>query len=148
MSPGSTADPDDKIRRFVYLTRRIKELEGALDPLKREREELQEDLQTIFARRGTQRVTVDGYTLYVERKIYASYPLGREAAILALKESGHEEYVKEDFNHNSVSALIRDLVTPGVDEQDDGTDGSNRLPDEWHQRLGFVEQFKVKAVRS
>jgi hypothetical protein len=135
-----------KVQRFVYLTRRIKELEDELGPLEKEREDLEPLVQAEFAKSGVKNLNIDGYTIYVERKLWAKYP-SREEAIEALKATGHEEYVYADFNHNSVSALVREIVK-GEEGEKDATDGSSRLPEEWQGKLGFVEKFKAKAVRA
>ena len=141
-----------RLRRFVELRKEVERLEEALGPKKKELERLQAKLQDDFAKSGMQRITVDGFTVYLHRQIWATYPMGRPAAVAALKEAGFDEFVKEDFNHQSVSSMVRRLVS-GEDDADpadseDGTDGRTRLPREFVGAIDFTEQFSVRAQRA
>jgi hypothetical protein len=141
---------NNRLRRFVALTRQIEELKAELAPLEKERKTLQERLQTDFAQGGVRRVTVDGFTVYLHRSVYASYPEGKDAAKDALRASGHEEYLAVDFNHQSVSALVRDLLKAEADESPDdlSSDPEERLPEEWRGKLSFSEKYDVRTSRA
>lgn len=141
----------DKLRRFVQLTRDIAEKQEELDPLVAEREQLEEELQTEFAKTGVGSMRVDGYTVYLEKRIWASYPQGKDAAKQALLDAGLEEYVKTDFSHQSVSSFVsRAIKGEDTDASDVDAlkDPDLRLPPEFKGRLGYTEKFKVKAKRS
>lgn len=141
---------DDLIREFVEVTDKINQLEDQLAPLVKRRKEMQDALQTEFARSGSKRTNMGGYTVYVAHEIWASYPNGQEAAMEALQATGHHEYIKPGFNHQSVSSLVRKLVKGEDDSSDDELidDPKKRLPPEWIGRLEFTEKFPVKAVKA
>ena len=130
-----------KLRRFVKLTKDKKKHEAALDKIKKELEGLNETLLTQFAQTGTQRTTVDGMTVYLGKRTWASYPQGRGEAIKALREAGLDDYVKEDFNHQSLSSYVASAT------KDDDPDAEG-LPEEFKGRIEASDVYTIKAVQA
>jgi hypothetical protein len=126
----------EKLQRLVELERQIDDLEEQLAPLTKERKKLRETLLNQWVEFGAQRTTMNGYTIYLERKVWGSYPQGKAAAIDALQEAGMGEYVNPDFQHQSVSKLVRELEKEG------------QMPPGFAGRIEAAEVFTLKAVKA
>lgn len=136
---------EEKLARFVAKTKRRKELEEELSTIKEELEGLESTLRQQFAQGGVQRITVDGMTVYLHRAVRAKYA-DKAAAVQALLDSGHDDYVKPDFNFNSVSSLISDLT--GAKDKGRIALDLDGLPPEWAGRLEPAEHYSVRAVKA
>jgi hypothetical protein len=125
-------------RQFAELQRRKGEVKAELDDIDRKLERLQPQLLEEFSKTGIPRIPVDGYTVYLHRDLRARVPEGasKEEACEALKAAGHGIYVEPGFNHNSVSALFRELDKNGEE-----------IPSELKGKLEPVEIFTVRARR-
>jgi len=128
----------DELKRFVALEERRRQLEAEIDTLKAEAAELEQALMPQFEQAGIERVSVDGRTVYVERKLWAKARDGDKAAVCkALKRCRLGDYVEETFNTNSVSAYIRELDREG-----------RPLPASLREVLEVSEVFKLRTRRS
>ena len=104
----------DELRRYVALEERRRKLEAEIDTIKAEVAELEQRLLPQFEQGGLQRVSIDGRTVYIERKLWARAKDGNKAAVCkALKRCHLGDYVEETFNTNSLSAYIRELDREG-----------------------------------
>ena len=124
------------VREFIDLTAQQRDLEAQLASVNEKLAPFQDKLLVEWQKiPGFQRTSLAGWTVYLERKVWAQYPEGRAAAIEALKEAGlAKDYVKEDFNHQSLSSYVREA--------------EDELPDEFEGKIRPVEVFKIKAVRA
>lgn len=131
-----------RARRFAELKKRIDKLEEELGPLKDEYEQLADPdgaMMREFMQSGLQRLSVDGVTIYLHRQVWAKAVAGTDAACDALVASGDGVYVKPGYNHQSVSARVRELYGDGMDP--------DWQPPEWKGVIDAVEVYKLKAVR-
>ena len=104
----------DELKRFVALEERRRQLEAEIDTIKAEVAELEQRLLPQFEQGGLQRVSIDGRTVYVERRIWAKARDGNKSAVCrALKRCHLGDYVEETFNTNSLSAYVRELERDG-----------------------------------
>jgi hypothetical protein len=103
----NTAD----LKEFVALEQRKAGLKAELATVQERLTELNESLTQQFADDGMTKTTIDGRTVYV-RNTLRVYPLPdqRANAVEALKACGLGMYVREDFNTQSVEAVLRDLI--------------------------------------
>jgi len=63
-----------------------------------------------FERNGLEKVSIDGRTVYLERKLWAKAKDGDKAAMCkALKRAHLGDFVEQTFNTNSLSAYVREL---------------------------------------
>lgn len=110
-----TSDSDTQIdienmRRYVALTQRKRAAEGEVDELKRELARLESKLLEDFERAGVDSMRIDGMTVYPHRQLFANARDGdKERAVEALRACGLDDYVKEQFNTQSLSAYVREL---------------------------------------
>jgi len=128
----------DELKRFVALEERRHQLEAEVDTIKAEAAELESRLLPQFEQSGTERIAIDGRTVYVERKLWAKAKDGDKTAVCkALKRAHLGDYVEETFNSNSLSAYVREL------------DREERpLPPSLREVLEVSEVFKLRTRRS
>ena len=128
----------DELKRFVALEERRRQLETEVDSIKAEAAELESRLLPQFEQSGTERIAIDGRTVYVERKLWAKAKDGDKAAVCkALRRARLGDYVEETFNSNSLSAYVREL------------DREERpLPSSLRDVLEVSEVFKLRTRRS
>jgi hypothetical protein len=128
----------DELKRFVALEERRRQLETEVDSIKTEAAELESRLLPQFEQSGTERIAIDGRTVYVERKLWAKAKDGDKAAVCkALRRARLGDYVEETFNTNSLSAYVREL------------DREERpLPSSLRDVLEVSEVFKLRTRRS
>ena len=127
-----------ELKRFVALEERRRQLETEVDAIKAEASELESRLLPQFEQSGTERIAIDGRTVYVERKLWAKAKDGDKPAVCkALKRAHLGDYVEETFNTNSLSAYVREL------------DREERpLPSSLRDVLEVSEVFKLRTRRS
>jgi hypothetical protein len=100
----------EELKRFVALEEQRHRLETEIDTIKAEAAELERRLLPQFEQSGTERIAIDGRTVYVERKLWAKPKDGDKPAVCkALKRCRLGDYVEETFNTNSLSAYVREL---------------------------------------
>jgi len=105
--------------------------------------ELQPWLKSYFdANPQRQAVDINGYTVRMERSLYAHQTREKADAIAALRRAGLEQFVSETYSLSTVSGYIRELA-----EQ---TDPGNmvQLPPELADDFEIAEVFEVKAKKS
>ena len=128
----------DELKRFVALEEQRRQLEAEVDTIKAEAAELEGRLLPQFEQSGTERIAIDGRTVYVERKLWAKAKDGDKPAVCkALKRARLGDYVEETFNTNSLSAYVREL------------DREERpLPPSLREVLEVSEVYKLRTRRS
>ena len=103
----NTAD----LKEFVALEKEKAQLNGRLKVINQRLEVLDGAITEEFVKDGIQSMRVDGRTVYLHRDIYASPKDGERAAVVeALKECDLSQYIKEDYNANSLTAFVREMV--------------------------------------
>jgi hypothetical protein len=128
----------DELKRFVALEKRRRQLEIEIDNIKSEAAELELRLLPQFELSGMERISIDGRTVYVERKLWAKAKNDDKPAVCkALKHCRLGDYVEETFNVNSLSAYIRELDREG-----------QAVPDVLASVLDVNEIFKLRTRKS
>jgi hypothetical protein len=128
----------DELKRFVALEERRRQLEAEIDSIKAEAADLEQRLLPQFEQSGMERVAIDGRTVYVERKLWASAKNGdKQALCKALKRARLSEFVQETFNSQSLSALVREWDRDG-----------RPMPPSLREVLEVSEVFKLRTRRS
>jgi hypothetical protein len=128
----------EELKRFVALEERRRQLEAEVDTIKTETAELEQRLLPQFELEGFEKISIDGRTVYVERKLWAKAKDVNKAAVCkALKRARLGDYVEETFNTNSLSAYVREL-----DRED------RPLPLGLRDVLEVSEVFKLRTRRS
>ena len=128
----------EELKRFIALEERRRQLETEIDIVRSEAAQLEQLLLPEFERNGLEKVSFDGRTVYLERKLWAKAKDGNKAAVCkALKRAHLGDFVEETFNTNSLSAYVREL-----DRED------RPLPPSLRDVVEISEVFKLRTRRS
>lgn len=138
---GAGLDMDD-VRRFIELTEKKRELDAEIRALNEQLGELDERLQEGFVQDGVDKITADGFTVYIRKQFWASVA-GRDAlgktestlrAIDVLRANGLSHMVT--LGTQSVSSLFRD------------EEAVAELPPDVREAFEVTEKVKVCARRA
>jgi len=140
----------EAFRSFAQLTRekrklldRIRQIEGKLDVL-------QYQLRDLLGAGSWDKVSVEGYTIYLRRQIFVRHQDYASAGevVAALKRNGMAHFVKEQYNVSTLSKHIRELEEQHKDELDAGEIQSvgELLPPDLVRVLNIEPQFTVVAL--
>lgn len=126
-------------RRYVELRRRQKELEAEAKAIKDEADALEQSLLEDFASEGLDRMTVDGNTVYLHRQLWAKVAndVSRSEVVSAMKEAGASHFVHETYNHQTISAWLRELESEGEE-----------LPAELQGLIEGHERYSLRVRRT
>jgi len=128
----------EQLRTYVNLEQQRLDLEARIDAIKKETAELEASLLPQFEQDAIDRISIDGRTVYVERKLWAKAKDGDKSAVCkALKRCRLGDYVEESYNTNSLSAYIRELDREG-----------KQLSPSLATVLDVSEVFKLRTRRS
>lgn len=113
---GSVMANDLAVKKYAELYARKKELESELENVNKEMSEMEPGIIEYFNDMGQDKVSFKdlGLTVYIRQSIRASIdPERREELAAILKDSDYTYLVKEDFNLNSLYALVREFENNG-----------------------------------
>jgi hypothetical protein len=143
----------ENLKEFVALEKEKADLKLREKTINTRLDELSELITKQFVEDGIQSTNIDGRTVYMHRDLYAS-PIGgdKEAVARALKESDLSQYVREDYNANSLKAYVREMVR-GAEERArvEGTileDLSSAIPPGLAATLKLSTVYSVSSRRS
>ena len=129
----------DRLREYVRLKRRQKELDAELKALGQEIDQMQETLLETFAQDGVTSMTVDGSTVYLHRQLWAGAAEGitRDQMCEGLRETGLGHFVHEAFNTQTLSSWVRDLEREGEE-----------LPPDLEGLMALREVYQLRVRRT
>ena len=126
----------DKLKKYIQLNDEIKELKQRQIELTLSKDELQDEIFTEMEESGISNMKMDGRTIYLHKQTWVRANDKTEACAY-MKEHGLEDYVKEDFNTNSLSAYYREM------EKSD-----EPLPDGFDKVFNVNPTFSVRVLKS
>ena len=132
-----------RLREFVRLTTEKRDLETQLKDRKARLDALEPAVTEQFQQGGIQSINVDGYTVYLNRSLFAGPKDGNKDGLIAALKSCPEDWsflVQENFNGNSLKARVR--------ECDLGQDNLPVLPEALKDVLQVYEEFSIGARKS
>jgi hypothetical protein len=144
---GEVGTMADRLRRFVALEHRRRELEELLEDVKGRADGLAQLLLDDFADCGMQRTTVDGLTVHIRTDRYVSKRKGieTEAVCRMLEAVGREDMVADGYNASSLKAWVleqlaqkRELET----EINKLRERGESVPDGMEAQLAEVDKIK------
>jgi hypothetical protein len=143
----------ENLREFVALEKKKAELNREIKQTQKALDALDTLLTQQLLDDGVQSVNVDGRTVYLRRDLYASALDGDRAAVVqALKDSGLSQYVSEQYNTNSLSAYVREVVREAEERArvDGGVleDPATAIPNALAATLKVTAVYSVSSVRS
>jgi hypothetical protein len=110
----------DLVDRKIALEESKRTLKGQLDTVNEALAEVDGQLLTEWERTQTQNVKRRGWTVYLNRRVYAAVTGDRPALIAALRAAGGEHVIS--VNSNSLTAFAREMdeqggLTPAIAAQ-------------------------------
>lgn len=144
----------EKVTELAQLHQRKQELNGELKNVEKKIGELEGILLEEAMQEGISKMTVSvkdetgnfaNRTVYLERKIWAGHNGDLENFLQALKESGLAEYVKPNYNRNSISAMVREY---DPDSNLSAEQIAEKLPEPLKNSIKITEDYKLKSRRS
>ena len=133
-----------KLKPYVDLIKKKTLLEEQLRDVKARLDDLEPQIAESFQKEGIQSTNVDGYTVYLNRQLWAGAANGdKEAMFAALKIYPDESWsflVRDNVNSQQLSARVR--------ECDLDANGMPILPDELKQVIKVSEVFRIGARKS
>jgi len=142
----------DILRQFAENEQARAMLKAELEAANAEKERLQTIIVTMFSEEGTQSQRVvmpDGSkkTIHLRRELWAGHAGDAQALCEALKSSGYESYVKETFNVQSVSSLVKEMAADYYGVKELGSYSVEQIleavPDEMRGVMKLSELFKI-----
>jgi hypothetical protein len=144
---GTTGQAGDvktvRLRELVAQTNRKRELQAQLNDANARITALEPLVAEQFQQDGVQSVNIDGYTIYLNRKLYAGPKDGNKAGLVAALKGLDESWsflVSEGFNANSLKARVRECEL--------GADNMPIIPIELRDVMAVYEEFEVGARKS
>jgi predicted transcriptional regulator len=137
--------------KLLQIDQDIVDAEDMLKALKEDRALIENQIIEQWSEIGTTKTTINGRTIYIKRSLQINPTAGREGVIRALSDAGMTEYLKEDYNTNSLKSYItgvsKDLAAgigmePSIDEI------KAALPDELAQNIDLFEKYQVVTRKS
>lgn len=129
------------ISEYVRLTERKRALEEQLKDAKARLDEMEPRIVEQFQSDSVQSMSVDGYTVYLNRKLLAGAKDGdKPAMIAALKAVGDESWsflVEDNVNYQRLNARVRECP------QDES--GMPILPEALRAVVNVYEDFTIGA---
>jgi len=116
---------DEKpVKEYVCLSKRISDLKGELKQAEHDKKELERVVVNEMVNAGLQKVSADGRTLTIKRKVEASPVDGRHSLTEALREAGLEALIS--YSDPTIRAYVKEVAGPVLDlaerEQRDPTE--------------------------
>lgn len=102
------------VRRFREVYDRHAAAQAEADALKKERDELDKQMVEMYRDAGVPSMSVDGKTLYLNRKTFAQRKDGVTTDDVkdALRLAGFPEMITETINANTLSSFVREYFDP------------------------------------
>jgi hypothetical protein len=131
----------ERVREYARLRAERSELEDRLAEIKANLEMLEPIALDYFQAHGVDRVSLDGVTLYLRRKVWAEKREGvtSEQAVNALHRFGFEDFSRHTVDWQGLSALFRER------DREEGIESA--VPEALRVAFTAVERFKIGARR-
>lgn len=116
--PWQEMSDDELISYAIELDKRKRDLSDELEPIESKLKAMQDRLVDIFEKTGNQSVSRLGMTMYLKRELWIYSGDDKVAATAALRAAKLGDFVKEDFNVQSISAYGRELERESATEEE------------------------------
>ena len=137
--------PDaEQVAQYIGLKREIKRQETQLKKLKKVAAQIEEELIPTFKADQCQRLTLSGWTAYLDRKVYASAGGDMDGLVNALQSAGEFDLVKETVNGNTLSGWVREFDPDRLLSADEIVE---KLPKQVRDAITVSEKFTVRVVK-
>jgi hypothetical protein len=143
----------DLLRKWLALDDRKRQLKADLESVMADLDEINEAVQAQFADNGIDNIRLDGRTVYISCDRWPRAKGGDKPALVeALRRNGLEQYVKEDFNTQSLRGLTNEMIrnyeaelTP---ERRATFSVNDAIPEGLRDYLEITEVYNVKSRKA
>ena len=98
-----------RLKKYVALIAAKKKAEGDQNEIKEKLKPLEDYIMENMINSGQQKVTIDGYTIYVQRQLWATAAISTQYLCDALRNNGYAQLVQDRVTANQLSALVREF---------------------------------------
>jgi predicted nucleic acid-binding Zn-ribbon protein len=133
---------------YALLDEEKRNLEEQLDDVKDEMKQIEEELLNVFEHKGISNINIAGKTIYLHRQLWAGYVNNIDEAVVALKNAGLGDYVKERFNTHSLSAYFRELYREREEEVEGIIEPEDILTPDLKEQIKLTEKVHIRARKS
>lgn len=142
---------DNLETKLLQIDQDIADAEEMLKAMKEERAVVESQIIEQWSDIGTTKTTINGRTIYIKRSLQVNPTEGREGVIQALENSGLGDYIKEDYNTNSLKSYITGLAKDLAAER--GMELSTEeiieaLPPDLANSISLFEKYQVVTRKS
>lgn len=139
---------DADVKKFIKLTLKKRQHEEDAEELGKQIAELEAKLMASFQERGVDRVSMDGSTVYLDRKLWAGAENGdSQATCAALEAAGLGDFVKPGFNTSQLSSWVRELEKAGG-KQLPQDEVKGLLPEALRAFVRITEKFALRVRKA
>ena len=132
-------------QKYIALNGMKKILNDKLDTVKLKMVNLEKKILEEFASEGMTRAAVDGVTLWLDHKIWASAGGDMDGAVAALKDAGEDDLIKESINRNTLSAWVRERAPSKLSSPEEI---QAALPGELSKAIKVTETNNIRVRKS
>ncbi|HPH11488.1 MAG TPA: hypothetical protein PKW59_11525 [Thermotogota bacterium] len=126
------------LKSFIDLNNQKKGLNEELDRVKTNIDELEEKILEEFAEAGISSIKAFGANVFIAPQLFVSPKDGdRPRLIAALKNTGLNEFVQENFNTNTLKAYVKEQRNNGFE-----------LPQELEDAMKITETFELRIRKA
>lgn len=138
-------EESDKLRNYAGLFVAKQELDAQIKKINAQMAEIEKELLPDFIDGGVQRITVDGQTVWLDRKIRASAGGDVPALAAALEADGEEWLISKAVNNNTLSAWVREKFDP--DKMNSPDEVKAQMPPNVRAAITVSEVYKLRVKR-
>jgi hypothetical protein len=135
----------------MTLDQRKKQLKADLKAVDEEIAQISDAVADEFVNAGIQRVRLDGHTVYMACDRWPKVKGEKFALTECMKKNGLGDFVKEDFNTQSLRGVVNEWINTRLAEltpdERVGFDVNNAIPEVFREHLGVSEVYTVKSQR-
>lgn len=124
------------------------DLEILVDDIKDARDEIEGTLMDKMSENGVQNINTGERTIYIHRQYWAGYKSSREELVEKLKQTGLDEYVRENYNTHSLSAFVRERIEEYEDEHGPINDPEKVLPEPLREEMKVSERVQLRSRKA
>jgi hypothetical protein len=140
------------VREWMLLDERKRQLKAELEDVEEQITQKIDAVTDEFVNSGVNNIRIDGRTVYVACDRWPKVKGDKPALVAAMKANGLGDFVKEDFNTQSLRGVMNEWIRTRMDEltPDERAvfDVNDAIPEALRESLGVSEVYSIKSRKS
>jgi hypothetical protein len=136
----------------MALDERKRALKAELDEVEEQIAQKIDAVTDEFINSGVNKIRLDGRTVYVACDRWPKVIGSKTALLAAMQANGLGDFVKEDFNQQSMRGVINEWVNTRMaeltEEERAVFDVNDAIPEALRETLGVSEKYSIKSRKS